>query len=187
MREFHISDVLSVTTGKLVSTRRMEGVYDILNYMTGDTLWTHQLPRANDECAPWLLRQHPALAEVDASAVRDPATAEAFVVEMVARFGERLSVAPIPKDDHVRRDPVEEAVAMVGAERVIVVDPSDFVQREETRADEAPERFTPGGGAFGGAGASDSWDSGSSSSSDSSSSDSGGSFGSDAGGGGTTC
>jgi len=35
--EFHISDVLSITTGRLVSSRKMEGIYKILNHMTGTT------------------------------------------------------------------------------------------------------------------------------------------------------
>jgi hypothetical protein len=41
-REFHLGDVLSITTGVLVSPRRMEGVSDILEFMTGSDLFTHQ-------------------------------------------------------------------------------------------------------------------------------------------------
>lgn len=44
-RNFHLGDILSVTTGCLLSPRRMEGVYDILNFMTADNLFTHQLGR----------------------------------------------------------------------------------------------------------------------------------------------
>ena len=40
----------------------MESVYDVLNFMTGDTLFTHQLPRARGECKPYLLKQFPQLA-----------------------------------------------------------------------------------------------------------------------------
>ena len=61
MKLFHISDILSVTTGRLVSTRHIDGVYDILNFLTGDDLFTHQLPRANRECEPWLRSQFPLL------------------------------------------------------------------------------------------------------------------------------
>lgn len=35
MRQFHISDILTITSGRLVSSRHMDGIYDILNYMTG--------------------------------------------------------------------------------------------------------------------------------------------------------
>lgn len=61
MKLFHISDVLSVTTGRLVSSRHTEGIYDILNFLTNDKLFTHQLPRAMKECKPWLATLFPAL------------------------------------------------------------------------------------------------------------------------------
>ena len=61
MKLFHISDILSVTTGYLVSNRHMDGVYDILNFLTKDELFTHQLPRASDECQPWLRAMFPAI------------------------------------------------------------------------------------------------------------------------------
>src|SRR4051812_24177917 len=61
MKQFHISDVLSVTTGRLVSSRHMDGIYEILNFLTGDNLFTHQLPRAMRECEPWLKTQFPKL------------------------------------------------------------------------------------------------------------------------------
>ncbi len=69
IKKFHLGDVLSITTQRLVSPRHMVGVYDILNFMTGDNLFTHQLPRAANECKPYLLEQFPKLAEVDASGV----------------------------------------------------------------------------------------------------------------------
>ena len=63
MKEFHISDVLSVTTPYLLSTRHIDGVYDILNFLCKDNLYTHQLPRASREVEPWLRTQFPQLME----------------------------------------------------------------------------------------------------------------------------
>src|SRR3989344_6645903 len=71
-KEFHLGDVLSITTGRLVSPRHIDGVYDILTFMTGDTLFTHQLPRASDECKPYLVKQFPQLAATEmASAIAE--------------------------------------------------------------------------------------------------------------------
>jgi hypothetical protein len=64
MREFDLGDVLSITTGRLVSPRRMKGVADILSYMTGESLLTHSLLRAGDICKPEIIRQHPQLGEI---------------------------------------------------------------------------------------------------------------------------
>jgi hypothetical protein len=60
-KEFSLGDVLSITTGRLLSERHMDGVYDILNWMTGDNLYTHQLPRDGKACEPWLIEQYPQL------------------------------------------------------------------------------------------------------------------------------
>lgn len=106
-RQFQLGDVLSITTGKLVSPRLIDGVYDILNYMTRDNLFTHQLPRAMRECAPWVLRQHPQLGEIDASSVSKGCWQD-WLSEQVDRFGETLDVEPIPRDDHERIHPRED-------------------------------------------------------------------------------
>jgi hypothetical protein len=133
-RPFHLGDVLTVTTERLVSPRHMEGVYDILNYMTGDNLFTHQLPRANGECRPALLAQHPQLAEVqvpDFGDDRDLAeqAVAAWLSEQVARYGETLPVEPLAEIDHTRIDPIHELGLMgVGKDRIIPV----IVNEEDT-------------------------------------------------------
>lgn len=63
-KDFHIGDILSVTTGRLVSPEHIGGVYKILNWMTSENLMTHQLPRASRECEPFLKAQHPDLSEI---------------------------------------------------------------------------------------------------------------------------
>ncbi len=140
MKLFHISDVLSVTTGRLVSSRHMDGIYEILNFLTGDKLFTHQLPRAMRECEPWLRSQFPRLF------VEDPVTGSALAkmdglmtdgdgreqrgakikhwVEQLRvdlALPEMLPVYEMGADMHTRIDPIEEARAMVGNDRVFVV------------------------------------------------------------------
>lgn len=108
-KTFHLGDILSITTGCLVSPRHIDGVYDILNHMTGDNLFTHQLPRAADECKPHLLAQHPDLANVE---VPDEFDGKDHVYEWLAEqvriFGEYRDVVPLADTDHTRIDPVAE-------------------------------------------------------------------------------
>jgi len=111
MKHYHIGDILSVTTGKLVSTRLVDGVYDILAYMTGESPYTHQLGRFMDECRPHLLRQHPALAEVTGDEVTT-ANWRDWLGEQIEKHGATLPVTPIPRDDHAERDPIEELRTM---------------------------------------------------------------------------
>lgn len=55
-REFHLGDVLSITTGRLVSPSVMDGMYAICEHLAGEAVWTHQLPRVADEAKPALSR-----------------------------------------------------------------------------------------------------------------------------------
>lgn len=123
---FHIGDILSITDGHLVSPRHVGGVYDILGYMTGESLFTHQLPRAMGECAPSLKAQHPDLAAV---VVPDGLGSEAAVLDwlaqQVATFGESRVVEPLAPDDHTSIDPLAEFQMMRPGTPVIVVEGGD--------------------------------------------------------------
>jgi len=112
-RDFHLGDILSITTGLLVSPRHIKGVYDILNWMTGDNLFTHQLPRAGAECQGPLLEQHPDLAAVQVpDEFDDKEHVERWLAEQVERFGETWPVAPIDPERHLRIDPIDEIKMM---------------------------------------------------------------------------
>jgi hypothetical protein len=146
MKEFHISDVLTVTTGRLVSSRHMDGIYEILNFLTGDNLFTHQLPRAMRECEPWLKTQFPylfpsnpaiqkAIDGLDALLAIDGDDREAIArtlkswvdgIRSSAKFPdvipEMLPVYEMGADMHTHIDPVEEAKAMAGDKKVIALE-----------------------------------------------------------------
>ena len=125
-RSFHLGDILSVTTGRLVSTRHMDGLYDLLGFMAGESMFTHQLPRVADECEPELLRQHPDLADVD---VPDRFTGrehvEAWLAAQVARFGEYRKVTPLMPENHTAIDPLAELAMNHPHLRVINVEMPD--------------------------------------------------------------
>lgn len=108
-----------------MSTRHMDGIYDILNFMTGDELFTHQLPRAMKQCAPELLQQHPQLSAVvcDWSPQNDETAIRNWLQQQTDKFGESLDVSPLRQYEH--RDPVDELCEMAGKEKVIVVDATE--------------------------------------------------------------
>ena len=136
-KQFHLGDVLSITTGRLVSPRHIDGVYDILNFMTGDNLFTHTLPRASDECKPYLVAQFPqlvtpemdsAIAELGKSLKTKSGKAEVekivadWLAKQVAKYGKMFTVKSIPKGAHEFKNPIAEAAEMMGGpEKVIVV------------------------------------------------------------------
>ena len=141
MKQFHIGDVLSVTTPYLLSPKHIGGVYEILNFLTGDSLYTHQLGRACEEVEPWLRTQFPQLMADEPTMAQMLAvfqdTLEAaptaaykehictdFVEQVRERFGlpVMLPVYEMGEDMHLHIDPVEELKSMVGDDQVLVVD-----------------------------------------------------------------
>lgn len=118
-RSFALADILTVTTGRLLSRRHMDGLYEILAHMAGHPVYTHQLGRVADECGPALLAQHPRLTDVQPPAGTDAADLMAWLVEQERIHGETLPVAPLPPSEPV--DPIEELCDMVGAEKVFVI------------------------------------------------------------------
>jgi hypothetical protein len=119
MKKFHLSDVLSVTTGNLLSIEGMGGVYKILNYMTGSDLFTHQLPRASTTCKAYLISQYPLLKDVDISMLNTALESEtdnekrktictAFIDLEIQKHGEFLEVDVLPDNVYLQMDPIEE-------------------------------------------------------------------------------
>ena len=119
----HLGDVLNITTGRLVSNSHMDDVYEVLNFMTGDDLYTHQLIRAMDECQPFITKQFPQLSSpaIDAdieemdkriSVTQDPVEKKEIVGiwlnEMVEKYGEFFEVEKLPAGNHVVKDPLSE-------------------------------------------------------------------------------
>lgn len=122
-RDFELGDILSITTSRLVSRRGMDGVYDILGFMVGESLFTHQLPRVRDEVAPFLLEQYPQLAEIEVPKRLDGKDKwMEWLSKMETKYGRVLSVEAIDPANHTHIDPMSE-LAMMGIprERIIPV------------------------------------------------------------------
>jgi hypothetical protein len=126
---FHLGDMLSITTGRLVAQDKMDALYRLLNFMTDDSLFTHQLPRAAEECAPELVRQFPWLADIECPDFTDPAEVPPWVAAQVAERGEFHEVAPLAAADHTRIDPITELYMIKPDAEVIVIEIAKEAQR----------------------------------------------------------
>ena len=93
-REFHLGDILSITTGKLLAPFGMDGVYDILDFMCNTNLYTHQLVRASDKCIPYIFQQHPQLAKIDMSDFTG-ANWFAWLQKQINKYGKTLVIKRI--------------------------------------------------------------------------------------------
>lgn len=125
-----IAKILNFADGRLLTS--MEDVYEFANYMTGDNLFTHQLPRAFREVQPILQKQLPWLAspqflkdqEMLTRSLDGAPDAKAVIADwlkdMAGSYGPEHTVAPL--SEWMQQDPVSELIQMrEGKEGIIVV------------------------------------------------------------------
>jgi len=110
-RQFTTGQVLTALTGRLLCS--VDDLYVVLNFLTGESLYTHQLPRAFLVCAPFVAQQHPELAALDWSGVNQQ-TFRAWLDEQEQRFGKTLALAPIPEGQYEAQHPLSELADMIG-------------------------------------------------------------------------
>lgn len=119
-KEFPTADVLSTITGRLLG--EVGGVYEVLNWMTGESVYTHQLPRIGREATPVVIAAHPELqAAVDESEHVNPDNYQAWRDLWIDRYGPTISVPKFTIAEHERIDPISEAAETVPPERMIII------------------------------------------------------------------
>jgi hypothetical protein len=127
-KQFHIGDVLSVILDQKVSPRGLEGMQDLLNFMTDDYLHNLQWERTIKECKPHLLLQFPQFdtpqmdfARAELRLMLESLTGKERSRHLVlgwlskltsGKYGikceEMLTVKPLPKGVHQFTDPIAE-------------------------------------------------------------------------------
>lgn len=111
MRSFSLGAVLSVISGKLLC--ELDELYQVLNYLTGQSIYTHQIPRAFRVSAPYVATQHPHLAVLDWSGVNN-STYRAWMDEQVRRFGATAELEPLPDGAYDAMHPIDELIEIRG-------------------------------------------------------------------------
>lgn len=108
-KEFHVGDILTVITDRLVSPTGVDGVYRILNHLSGDNLFTHQLPRVAREAAPVLKERFPDLAAVEVPEDLDGrAAVDAWLARIVRLHGGTRLVEPLAPAEHTHINALDE-------------------------------------------------------------------------------
>ena len=120
--QFHLGDIISVTTGRLVAPNGMGGVQAFMEYMAGEPIWTHQLPRVSRECEATLRAQFPAFADLEVPQLASPSDYEAWLETQVTRFGAMHEVTPLNAADHTSIDPITEMRAIKPGGEIVTVE-----------------------------------------------------------------
>lgn len=117
-KTFKIGVVLTVI-GDIFLCGKVNDLYEILNFMTGVSLFTHQLPRAVRYVKPFILKQHPQLEEYCDKGI-NPENWREKLDYWTSVFGKELELEPCEYYEH--KDPIEELEEMVEKEKIIVAD-----------------------------------------------------------------
>lgn len=125
---FKLGQILTITTERLCCD--MDELYEILNHMTGDNLFTHVLPRAGRWAKPLILELYPELEAVNTAEwfqeLNDAIVSAATPMDGVNSWMAKLNLPPeysVPcySDRWLSLDPIAELEGMVGKERIIAV------------------------------------------------------------------
>lgn len=126
-KEFEIKDVLTTYTGIVLVDGGIDGVYLVLNFLTGANLFTHQLPRASEEMKPALKSQVYFLGTEDFQSDLDQLllsletpsgkeypghTCLQWLSEQKMKHGEKITLYPA-HNDYTKQNPTIELVRMM--------------------------------------------------------------------------
>jgi hypothetical protein len=93
MRTFPTADAVSALAGVVVSDRKMDAVYEVLGYVVGGAVWTHQLPDAME-----LARQRAPMPEwlrtLDTSRCT-PSTWREWIAEVIEQHGSTVEIGTL--------------------------------------------------------------------------------------------
>jgi hypothetical protein len=130
-KSFHLGDLVTVVTGRLVSPNHINGANDVCGFVTGEQHMTHQLLRASKTVTPWLLEHLPWLADITVPEFDIPSGASRedamriigdWLAGPVSRYGEWHDVTPMPFGAYVGRDPIAELQEMAPHAQIIAVE-----------------------------------------------------------------
>jgi hypothetical protein len=138
-KSIHISALISVYSGCMVCTKErgiydypITGVYEVCDFMSGESNFTHQLPRIADEVRPYLREQFPWLIAYEKGKMPDfargkngqsaiNAHVDAWIDVQIAKHGEWFDVIPMHPEDHASPDLIQEFREMAPDAKLIII------------------------------------------------------------------
>ncbi len=131
-KQFSLAQILTITDGRLLCD--IGGVYEILDFITGDSLFTHSLPRASRFAQPQIAAQLPWIANIqtdldELTTILKPLR-RGSKWDAIAEWNERMACKwganhPVEscEDSWLSMNPIAELAGMVGQEKIIEITP----------------------------------------------------------------
>jgi len=107
---FTTGEIISAGTGRLCCP--IERMYVIYDFLTGDKLFTHQLPRAFRACEEWVKQQCPWVRELNEKDCTTDNWRE-WLAAAESKYGPTHELLPLPTGQWKACDPVAEAIELM--------------------------------------------------------------------------
>lgn len=121
-KDFPTEAVLTTITGRVLYEAGISAVYEVLQWMTGESVMTHQIPRISREARLAILALHPELKPTIAEAEQvDGSNWRIWRDTWIKRYGATISVPKMTADQHERIDPLSELVERVHPDKIAVI------------------------------------------------------------------
>lgn len=118
-KTFTLDVVLTVTTGILLTT--IDELYRILDHLTGDQLFTHQLPRAAEFAKPLLFEKYPELETIQIPQLSSQEEVDDFL-DMLKEDGIAAEYELDQLEGFTHKNSIDELIEMRGsADGIILV------------------------------------------------------------------
>jgi len=119
-KAFPTLDVLGAATGRLMGD--IGGIYEVANFVTGESIYTHQLPRVCREFAAHLKTYRADLLQAfDEAENVTPENYKEVGADWLRRFGKTIDVRRMGDNDHECIDPMSELVERIHPDNIVVV------------------------------------------------------------------
>lgn len=121
-RVFPVDAVMSTITGILVAESGIGSVYEVLNWMTGESVYTHQIPRISSEAVPVMLAVYPDMqTAIDEAEQVNGENWRDWLATWTERYGAEIAVPVMNIAEHERIDPASELAEKVHPDRIITI------------------------------------------------------------------
>lgn len=119
-KNFSADAVLTVVTG--IRLAEIGSIGDVLKWMSGESVFTHQIPRVGEEASSALIAMYPDLAEAKAEAEQvTPDNWREWLAKWTERYGATIAVPQMTIAEHERIDPLSELAEKMHPDRIITI------------------------------------------------------------------
>ena len=106
-RTFDFATMISIISGRMFTS--MEKLYDALNFLTQETIYTHQIPKILPPSAKHILKTYPELEDIGKDVIiNSEEEAERFIKSLSQIFGNEFTLEPMSDEEYSHTDPFED-------------------------------------------------------------------------------